>query len=177
MYICTGGFSLALCFTLQHKSTVMAAKKDKEKLLAKELYLATDKSLKDISAIVAVSQNHVGRWAREGGWDNLKSARTVTKQQMIANYYKLLKDMHDNIAARPTPTNVPTIQEVNIMSQLTNQLAKFEKKGGLSEVVYIIEQFLQWMLKVDAVRASSIAPFAYEFCETKAREIADNDGD
>lgn len=147
------------------------AKKKAEQLLAQELYLTTDKTLKDIADIVGVSQVTIGSWAKTGQWEILKTAKKITKASLIVNYYESIKNLQEIIAERPKPENVPTSKEADVLAKLTVQIERLEKTNSLSDYIEIFESFLKWLMPVQPALAKNIAMYLYEFCELKASEL------
>lgn len=147
------------------------AKKKAEEALARELYMNTDKSLKEIAEIVKVSQNTLGEWSKSGQWETLKTARSITKPQLVSNYYSAIKQIQDNIAARKVPDNVPTPKEADVLAKIHAQVQRLESKSSLSDYIEAYEGFLKFMLNKKPDLAREIAPYLYEFCEVKAAEF------
>lgn len=142
--------------------------KKSEKLLARELFLNTQLSQREIAERLSLSEQTMSSWQKEGNWEALRAAKKVTKSALISNYYTILYTMQEQIGNRAIPDNVPTSKEADIMAKIGSQIEKIDKQSSLQDYILAFEEFLQFMLERDPELARQIAPFQYEFLQEKA---------
>lgn len=68
--------------------------KDKEKRLAKELYLQ-GKRYKEISQLVGVTEKTLSRWVATGNWKTIRDAKLNTGKTKTDNIKQILSDIAD----------------------------------------------------------------------------------
>lgn len=142
--------------------------KKSEKLLARELYMNTSMTQKEIAERLSVTVKTISDWKDEGNWEALRAAKKVTKAALISNYYTILNTMQQQIADRRPPENVPTSKEADIMAKIGSQIEKIDKQSSLQDYILAFEEFLEFLLVRDPELARIIAPFQYEFLQEKA---------
>lgn len=142
--------------------------KKTENLLARELFLNTTMTQKEIAEKLKVSEKTLSDWSRNGNWEALRAAKKVTKAALISNYYTILYTMQSQIAERPLPDNVPTSKEADIMAKIGSQIEKIDKQSSLQDYILAFEEFLQFMMEQDPNLAKAIAPYQYDFLQKKA---------
>lgn len=142
--------------------------KKSEKLLARELYLNTSMTQREIADKLRVTVKTISDWKDEGNWEALRAAKKVTKAALISNYYTILNTMQTQIAARPEPENVPTSKEADIMAKIGSQIEKIDKQSSLQDYILAFEEFLEFLMGKEPDLARQIAPYQYEFLQEKA---------
>lgn len=77
------------------------ARKTQEKLMAKELYINTDKTQLEIAETCKVTDKTIRKWIKEGDWQAVREAKKVSNQQIIKNLYsQILKlSLNDELSA------------------------------------------------------------------------------
>lgn len=151
----------------------MENKSRKEKKeFAMQLFLSTDLTQKMIAQIVGVTEKTVGNWISkdDGAWKKLKVARTVTKQNVIANAYRQLMELDKTIAERDE-RNYPTSAEADIQAKIATKIDKLERQYNLSTYYTVFEEFTKYLMSVDTEAAKSLIDFMLEFLKMKAGEI------
>lgn len=139
-----------------------------ENLLARELFLNTTLSQKEIAEKLSVSEKTLSDWAKNGNWEALRAAKKVTKAALISNYYTILYTMQSQIAERPAPENIPTSKEADVMAKIGSQIEKIDKQSSLQDYILAFEEFLQFMMDREPELAKKIAPYQYDFLQQKA---------
>lgn len=66
---------------------------DKERELARLYYFQGD-SQKAIAERIGVSPQTVNRWVKEGGWEELRAAKTISRKELVA---KMLKKINERL--------------------------------------------------------------------------------
>lgn len=86
----------------------MAVKKQVEKDLAKTLFIGEHLSQKEISERIFVTEKTIGKWIKEGGWENLKVSMLVTKDKQLQDLYSQLESINNEIRNRPIVRDIPS---------------------------------------------------------------------
>ena len=71
-----------------YSTHICTMKNAQKKVLAKELYLSTELTLKEIAENVGVTANTIGKWC--ASWKQIKAAKTSTKDEVIARYMRMI---------------------------------------------------------------------------------------
>lgn len=85
----------------------MAVRKQVEKDLAKVLFVNDGVSQKEIAERLKVTEKTVGKWAKEGNWEKLKTSLLVTKDNQLTGLYDQLQAAIDEIKTRPVVRDIP----------------------------------------------------------------------
>lgn len=105
---------------------------EEKKEIAFDLFMNTDKSQKEISEIIKVTQKTMGKWVTEGLWRELKSAGTITAQRIINNIYKQMADLTEsggNIEADKLIKLAGTIEKIsNKKLSISNRINVFKEE-------------------------------------------------
>lgn len=147
-------------------------RKNKNKDLAQLLYMNSELTQAQIADKVGVNPGTVGRWARDGQWDLLRSANATTRKNQIRNHLLQLDELNRQIAGRPPGERYPTIQESDTISKLTKSIESLDKEASLSDYVTVFEGFFSFLRhagKPDIERA--ISDLANEFIRMKAEQL------
>jgi hypothetical protein len=148
----------------------MAQKKVAQEL-ARELYLHSDRSFKEIADLVNVRPATVSDWCDKGQWKTLKTSKSITEPQLIANYYAAIQRLQKIIAERPAPNNIPTPAEADTLSKMHTSIQKLKRTTSLEDIVKALDEFLSFLLKNRPDLAKEVAPDLYRFAEIKAAEL------
>ena len=152
------------------KFVSMGKSKDAERKQARELYVNGSLTFKEIALIVKVAPAHIGRWAKEDGWDTQKSAQQVTSEKMIANYYAMLQKINKEVDDKHD--GIPTTAHTDQISKLTDAIFKLNKKQSLSLYQQALKEFLEELHKNDVEAAKQFAPAMLDFLKRKAQQLA-----
>jgi len=134
-----------------------------KKEIAFELYMAGSSQTK-IAQMIGVTENTVGNWKRDGGWDDVKQAINGGGYKIVAAIYRnVLKD----IEADPDHINM-------------DQLAKAAKaadffmpktKLGLKMYVNVFKEFTSWILTEGKVEmATELVELQNQFLDNHVEE-------
>ncbi len=145
--------------------------KNSEKALARELYINSKMTQKEIADRLKVTPKTISAWHDAGNWDAIRAAKSVTKAALITNYYTILSTMQRQISDRPEPDNVPSSKEADIMTKIAAQIEKIDKHSSLQDYILALEEFLEFMMQRDPELGRSIAPYLYEFLQEKALKV------
>lgn len=120
----------------------MAGAEKKE--LAKMLYLHESSTQKEIAARVGVAEVTVSRWATKDNWAGLKASMTITRETQLANLYRQLANLNEDIGSRMEGGRYPTVSEADVISKLGNAIKAMESDIGVAEVISVAKSFIDW---------------------------------
>lgn len=149
----------------------MGKEKAAEKLIAQELYVNTDMSVREIADRVQVREATISAWKASEGWDTIRTARKITRPELIRNFYQAIFTMQTQISERPSPHNVPTSKEADIISKLTSQIEKLEKNNSISDYITAFEEFMGYLRSHNPGMLQDFARESLSFIEVKAKEM------
>lgn len=71
---------------------------EQKKQHAYDLYINTDLYIKDIAVKVGADRKTVGKWADDGGWEEIKKAATVNNEALVAKLQsKLMEELKKGV--------------------------------------------------------------------------------
>ena len=144
-----------------------------KKSTAEYLFLTTNLSQKEIAQIAQVTEKTLSGWvnANNGAWKIAKSARTITKEKIISDWYLQLHHLNKTISDRPEGERFPTAAEADTMAKISSNIDKLEKKYNFGTYVTIVEEFVAWLMKVDQESAAKISLQTIDFLKTKTKSL------
>lgn len=140
-----------------------------KKKLAKELYLAGKHQQKEIAKMVGISENTIGRWAKDGKWELLRANLTTTKESVLANWYAQLAEMNRVISEREEGQRVPTNSESDRMIKISTSIKKLETETGIAEITSVCTGLCEFVRQYDVERAKSISDDFNAYIESKMK--------
>lgn len=141
--------------------------KTREKLLAKELYLNTSLSQKDIAEKVGASEKTLSAWVNEGGWEDLKSASQITREHLLKNAYRQLDRINKYIEEQG---GIPNKKINDAKSTVIREIQALERQESLSLYVAVMEKFLIFISARNPKLARELSPHQLEFLERRSLE-------
>lgn len=137
----------------------MAQKKD----LAKELYLHTDLTQKEIAERVGVTANTIGKWC--ASWKQIKAAKTSTKDEIVARYLRMI----DNILKEAEDDDRSiTDSEADKISKINKAMESIDKEVGLAMFIQVFQDYNSWLIAVNPELAKENNTFQTKFVNIKA---------
>ena len=128
-------------------------KNEQKKALAKDVYLLGSFTFEEIAAKVGCTRQTVARWARDGGWDELKAGMTIGREQILKNYYRQIQEINSVISSRDKGKRHADTREADILLKLSAAIKKMEDDAGISELVGAGLRFSDWLRRIDLERA------------------------
>lgn len=146
--------------------------KQKEKLLARELYTGTGLSQKDIAQRVGVREATVSRWAAEGGWETLRTASTITRKALLQKAYQNLQRINEYIDNECQ--GLPNRKTLEAKNAIIREIQTLDKGESLALAVAIMEEFQSFVSRAKPHLAKELGNLQLEFLETKVSHEAHN---
>lgn len=109
----------------------------------------------------------VSQWIKEGGWEELRTSLSITRDSNLKNLYQQISTITNNIAQRDPSERVATKDEAEMLSKLADIISKLEKEIGISEIVNTGMQFVDWIKTHDIGAAKEVCNYWDEFLKFK----------
>jgi len=153
---------------MQEKLIVMGRTKAQERNQALELYLISKLTLKEVAAIVKVSEAQVGKWAKADNWAVQRSARQTTAATIIANHYTMIAQIQEGAM---TEKRLLTPAEMHGIREMAGTIDKLNKKLNIGNYYMILEEFTKELMLIDMSAAKVLAPHIREFLGKKVKQL------
>lgn len=138
-----------------------------KKSWAQTLYLKENLTQQEIADRVGVSRVTVSKWIRDGKWEEHKAGLTITREQQIANLYRQVAEINRAIESRPDGERFANAGEADILSKLSSAIRKMEADAGISDIISVLTQFINFIRPVDLEKAKEVTRLADAFIKSK----------
>jgi DNA-binding transcriptional regulator YiaG len=138
---------------------------------AYDLYCNTELTQKQIAGITKVSEAQLSKWSKANDWELDRSARQVTAEKLIREYYQQLAAINKEATKDKRSLNS---SETDQIIKITNAIEKLRKKYNLSAYHSVMRECLEWMVKYDAEKAKDFAPMMLEFLKEKSQQLTND---
>lgn len=128
-------------------------KSEQKKALARDLYLLGSYTYEEIAMKVGTQRQTISRWAKAGGWEDLKAGMSVTREEVLKRLHLQLKSINDNILEREPKERYATAKEADAMAKLSATIKNLEKDVGISDIISVGMRFGEWLRRVDLDKA------------------------
>lgn len=145
----------------------MAITKKEEQNYAQILYVSENLTAKEIASRVGVTQKTMGRWIKDGNWDQLRKSMLVTKQKMITMLYDQLEALNNDIAKRQPA--IPNGKEADIISKITTSIQRLETEASIAETIEVAKSFINYIREYDLEFAKKITEHFDSYIQYKMR--------
>ncbi len=145
----------------------MAAKKE-QKAAARELFVESGMSLKEISALMKISEKTLNRWAKgENGDKSWKDSRKDLTVSPLKIREKLLEEAEK--IARGEATK---ISNTDGLSKLVAAIDRLDKKFRITPAVIknVLKMYDNWLIGIDKPHAIINAKYQKEFLIQKIKD-------
>lgn len=142
-------------------------KTQQKKSWAQTLYLKENLTQQEIADRVGVSRVTVSKWIRDGKWEEHKAGLTITREQQIANLYRQVAEINRAIENRPDGERFANAGEADILSKLSSAIRKMETDAGISDIISVLTQFINFIRPADLEKAKDVTRLADAFIRSK----------
>ena len=113
----------------------MASKKELEKTkeLARLYYLNGD-TQKLVAEKVGVSRVTVNKWVSDGGWDALRTAKSITRKELVAKIMKKADEKLEN-----------GDMSADEMAKLAASIEKIDKRTSATTIIEVLTSYNNWL--------------------------------
>ena len=99
------------------------------------MYFMQGMKQKEIADKVGVSRNTICAWIRDGKWDTVRAAKTVTRSELVK---KMLQDLDDKL----TSGNWTADDIVKVAAAIE----KLDKQTNIVTIIEVFTSFNQWLV-------------------------------
>lgn len=140
---------------------------------AQELYVNTDLSQGEIAGIVGCSEKTMSNWVNDDNqaWKRAKSAKSITKDRVIASWYRQLDELNNLIAKRDADMRYPTPAETDQMVKIAASIDKLERSYNFAMYHQAIDELTDFLTMRDQQAAAIVAKYALDFLKSKSRKL------
>ncbi|HSW64973.1 MAG TPA: hypothetical protein VLH56_16925 [Dissulfurispiraceae bacterium] len=139
--------------------------KQQEKVIAKELYVNSRLSQKEIAQRVGVREATMSRWVVEGGWETLRTAGSITRKALLQKAYQNLQHINQHIETECG--GLPNKKTLDAKNAIIREIQTLDKGDSLALTVAIMEDFHTFVTRVKPSLAKELVNLQLEFLETK----------
>lgn len=142
------------------------------KKLAEHLFLTTNLTQNEIAEIAGVTPKTMSVWVQENNeaWKLNKAARSITKEQVIAGYYRQLYNLNQLIQDREG-NKFPTSSEADTIAKLSTTIERLEKSYQFGTYYQIVDELMEFISRRDQEAASRLALHSLDFVKSKAASL------
>ncbi len=140
---------------------------DQKRELAKQLFLHTSATRKEIAARVGVSEKTISGatgWIKKFDWDKLKSALTVTRDNLVASLYNQILKITE-LADEEDRTL--TTKETDALVKIAKAIETIDEKTTVSTFIQVFMEFEKWLIDVDSDLCKAINEHHNHFINTR----------
>ena len=130
---------------------------DRKREIALDLYLNTDKSQKEICAIVGWNEKTFTENKNKYNWDALKGASTLTAQRIIMKLYTKMDAMTEEEKLNPDG-----LYKVAKMIEMMSN-----KRVNVSHFINCFKEFTSWFFSQKPEMAKEVLKYMQEFITEK----------
>ena len=99
------------------------------------MYFMQGMKQKEIADKVGVSRNTICAWIRDGKWDTVRAAKTVTRSELVK---KMLQDLDDKLTSGDW-----TADEI---IKVASAIEKLDKQTNIVTIIEVFTSFNQWLV-------------------------------
>ncbi|MFV0419318.1 MAG: helix-turn-helix domain-containing protein [Dysgonomonas sp.] len=136
---------------------------------AKLLFTKENLTQAEIAERVGVRPATLSKWVNAENWQLLKTSITITREEQLARLYQQLQLLQEKILERPIVERFPTTAEADTITKLASAIEKLEKETGLSEIISVSKQFLDWLRLSDLEKAKELTMYFDAFIKERMR--------
>jgi DNA-binding transcriptional regulator LsrR (DeoR family) len=140
--------------------------KDQLKEWAYSLFMQ-DVTQKEIAAKIGVSEVTLSKWAKAGGWDDIRKSRLVTKDVELQNKYEQLSELNAAIKRRPEGERYPNAKEADVQCKLAKAIRELERNTAVWQVVQVQTEFIKYVRTVDPKKAIEVSELVDAFIKNR----------
>ena len=99
------------------------------------MYFMQGMKQKEIADKVGVSRNTICAWIRDGKWDTVRAAKTVTRSELVK---KMLQDLDEKLASGQWSADE--------IIKVASAIEKLDKQTNILTMIEVFTSFNQWLV-------------------------------
>lgn len=144
-------------------------KSEQKKALARDLYLLGSYTYEEIAMKVGTQRQTISRWAKAGGWEDLKAGMSVTREEILKRLYQQLNNINAIILEREPNERFANSKEADAMAKLSATIKNMEVDVGISDIISVGMRFGEWLRRVDLDKAKEYVQYWDLFLKEQIR--------
>lgn len=144
-------------------------KSEQKKALARDLYLLGTYTYEEIAMKVGTQRQTISRWAKAGGWEDLKAGMSVTREEILKRLYQQLNNINAIILEREPNERFANSKEADAMAKLSATIKNMEIDVGISDIISVGMRFGEWLRRVDLDKAKEFVQYWDLFLKEQIR--------
>ena len=144
-------------------------KSEQKKALARDLYLLGSYTYEEIAMKVGTQRQTISRWAKTGGWEDLKAGMSVTREEILKRLYQQLNNINAIILEREPNERFANSKEADAMAKLSATIKNMEIDVGISDIISVGMRFGEWLRRVDLDKAKEYVQYWDLFLKEQIR--------
>lgn len=144
-------------------------KSEQKKALARDLYLLGSYTYEEIAMKVGTQRQTISRWAKAGGWEDLKAGMSVTREEILKRLYQQLNNINAIILEREPNERFANSKEADAMAKLSATIKNMEIDVGISDIISVGMRFGEWLRRVDLDKAKEYVQYWDLFLKEQIR--------
>ncbi|PHN00604.1 hypothetical protein CRP01_41360 [Flavilitoribacter nigricans DSM 23189 = NBRC 102662] len=104
-------------------------------------------------------------------WKRTKSAKSITKDKVIASWYRQLDELNKSIANREVDKRYPTPAETDQMVKIAASIDKLERSYNFAMYHQAIDELTDFLTMRDQQAAAIVSKYALDFLKAKSRKL------
>lgn len=144
-------------------------KSEQKKALARDLYLLGSYTYEEIATKVGTQRQTISRWAKAGGWEDLKAGMSVTREEILKRLYQQLNNINAIILEREPYERFANSKEADAMAKLSATIKNMEIDVGISDIISVGMRFGEWLRRVDLDKAKEYVQYWDLFLKEQIR--------
>ena len=145
----------------------MAKKNEQE--LAKQLFLQSDKTQKQIASIVGTQESTIGKWVKDGGWEELKETLRTSDEQIIRDLYQELVKITERV--KKSEDGFADSKIADARNKIIASINRMQKQVALPQKVAVCMQLLDFVAAKDLKLGKDLDTHIGRFLNDQAKNV------
>ena len=144
----------------------MGLSKEKTEILkrrTKAIYLNGNYTQKQIAELAGTTEKTLSKWIQEHGWEQERTAKTITRKQLLQESYAQLQAINQEIKAH---NNVPTKALSDAKSQCVREIEAFSDQH-LHLIIETLEDLIAFTAQFKPAQLKPLAELTEAFIKQK----------
>lgn len=108
------------------------------------LYYMQGEQQKVIAEKLNISQNTVGKWVKDGGWDTKRAAMNITRPEIVNKILALISKILEQVYTVEDMDIHDTAKIIAQIEKLANSIEKLDKKSTVVDNIETFRNFNHW---------------------------------